>query len=96
MKEFYDTCQYPRKMLDANLAADEAKLRYVSTITGGSQLLLGLMDRDRRVVVSDLADRFGIKEMLTDQSKDYAFLVSFLYSVFLGEFPESGNLCTMF
>ncbi len=78
MKEFYDTCQYPRKMLDANLAVDEAKLRYVSEIPGGSQLLLDL-DADRRVAISDLADRFGLQEMLTDQSKDRAFLVSFLY-----------------
>ena len=35
--------------------------------------------KNHEVVVSDIADRFGIKEMLTDQSKDHIFLGSFLY-----------------
>ncbi|MCP4694059.1 MAG: AAA family ATPase [Desulfobacterales bacterium] len=79
MKMFLNTRKYPRKMLDANLSADDAKLRYIAKIPGGSQLLLDLLDGDRQVVVSDLADRFGIREMLADQSKDRAFLASFLY-----------------
>ncbi len=92
MEEFSETCRHPRKMLDANLAADEAKLLYVSETPGGGQLLLNLMDGDRRVVVSDLADRFGLNEMLTDQSKDNAFLASFLYYfgvlTLVGETPK--------
>ncbi len=79
MKWLLNTRAYPRKMLDSNLSTDDAKLRYISGIPGGSQLLLDLADTERHVVVSDLVDRFGIEEMLTDQSKDRAFLVSFLY-----------------
>ncbi len=79
MKRFFKTGKYPLKMLDANLAADDAKLRYVSQIAGGSQLLLDLMDMESRVSVVDLVDRFGIREMLSDQSKDKVFLVSFLF-----------------
>jgi hypothetical protein len=79
LKAFYETRSYPRKMLDANLALDAAKLEYISQIPKGGQLLLNLMEQDRRVVVAELADRFGIREMVTDRSKDRQFMVSFLY-----------------
>jgi hypothetical protein len=78
MKAFDRSCKYPRKMLDANLAADEAKLRYISQIPRGRQMLLDLAETDH-TVISDLADRFGIQEMLADQSKDRSFMASFLY-----------------
>ncbi|MBN4065320.1 PD-(D/E)XK nuclease domain-containing protein, partial [Desulfocapsa sp. AH-315-G09] len=38
-----------------------------------------LMEKDREVVISEMADRFGIQEMLSDNSRDNAFLASFLY-----------------
>ncbi len=79
MKWFFNNRTYPRKMLDVNLSMDDAKLRYISQLSGGSQLLLDLMEPEHQVFISELADRFGIEEMLTDQSKDKAFLVSFLY-----------------
>jgi len=78
LKALYETRSYPRKMLDANLALDAAK-EYISQIPKGGQLLLNLMEEDHRVVVAELADRFGIREMLTDRSKDRQFMVSFLY-----------------
>ncbi|CAN2040895.1 AAA family ATPase [Candidatus Magnetomoraceae bacterium gMMP-15] len=78
MQYFYDECQYPREMLDSNLATDEAKLRYVSNIPKGGQLLLDLIRYDK-VVTSKLSDRFGIERMLTDRSKDNSFMASFLY-----------------
>ncbi len=76
---FYKNRSCPRKMLDANLAMDSAKLEFISRIQKGGQLLLNLMKEDRRTVVEDLADRFGIREMLAEQSKDHTFMVSFLY-----------------
>lgn len=79
MKIFQQTCKYPREMLDDNLATDEAKLRYVSKISGGGQLLLELAEKNRSAVISKLAGRFGISRMLADTSKDNRFLVSFLY-----------------
>ncbi|CAN2043015.1 AAA family ATPase [Candidatus Magnetomoraceae bacterium gMMP-13] len=78
MQYFYDECQYPREMLDSNLATDEAKLRYISNIPKGGQLLLDLIRYDK-VVTSKLSDRFGIERMLTDRSKDNSFMASFLY-----------------
>ncbi len=79
MEAFDETCKYPKKMLDTNLATDEAKLRYVGRIPGGSQMLLDLMREDHQVIISDLADRFGIREMLADQSRDSTFMASLLY-----------------
>ena len=79
MKAFSGACKYPREMLDSNLAADEAKLQYISQIPKGNQLLLDLMEKDNHLVISRLATRFGIGQMLTDQSKDFAFISSFLY-----------------
>ena len=70
---------YPRKMLDANLATDEAKLEYMAQMPRGRQLLLDITREKTPVTVTDIADRFGIREMLRDSSKDHAFLASFLY-----------------
>ena len=78
-EQFEKTCGYPRKMLDSNLAVDESKLEYIAQIPRGRDLLMNLVQKDKDVVMSDIEDRFGIKDMLTDKSKDNTFLVSFLY-----------------
>ena len=78
-KQFQEMCSYPRKMLDSNLAVDESKLEYIAQIPRGRDLLMNLVQKDHGVVISDIEDRFGIKDMLTDKSKDNTFLVSFLY-----------------
>jgi len=79
MKEFHKRCKYPREMLDENLAADHATLEYISEIKGGEQLLFDLIEGKKEIVVSQLAKRFGIKRILSDQSKDYTFMASLLY-----------------
>ena len=78
-KQFEKTCKYPRKMLDSNLAVDESKLEYIAQIPKGRELLMDLMQGYNEVAVSDIEDRFGIKDMLADKSKNNTFLVSFLY-----------------
>ena len=78
-KQFEKTCSYPRKMLDSNLAVDESKLEYIAQISRGRDLLMNLVQKDQEVVISDIEDRFCIKDMLTDKSKGNTFLVSFLY-----------------
>ena len=79
LEQFEKTCGYPRKMLDSNLAVDESKLEYIAQIPRGRDLLMNLVQKDKDVVISDIEDRFGIKKMLMDKSKDNTFLVSFLY-----------------
>ncbi|WP_274427725.1 AAA family ATPase [Desulfosarcina sp. BuS5] len=78
-KQFEKSCNYPREMLDDNLAVDEAKLKYIAQIPKGSDLLMSLMEKEQQVVAAKISKRFGIEEMLTDKSRDNTFLVSFLY-----------------
>ncbi len=78
-KQFQEMCRYPREMLDDNLATDESKLEYIAQIPKGRNLLLNLMQKAHEVVVSKVSNRFGVKDMLTDKSKDNTFLISFLY-----------------
>ena len=95
IEAFIGTCKYPREMLDPNLAADEAKLQYISQIPKGGQILLDLMKKDNSSVINKLATRFGIKEMLTDKSKDFVFMTSFLYYfgvLTIDEETEKGKL----
>jgi len=67
------------EMLDTNLAVDDAKLEYIAQVPRGRDLLMNLIEKDQRVVASKISKRFGIKDMLTDKSRDNTFLVSFLY-----------------
>ncbi len=78
-KQFKKSCEYPRKMLDSNLATDESKLEYIAQIPKGRELLMSLMQKNQEVVIPDIEDRFGIREILADRSKNKTFLVSFLY-----------------
>ena len=79
LKAFYQTCKYPREMLDDNLSADDAKLDYIAQIPGGSQLLLDLVHENATVVISALSKRFGIRDLMNAAGRDYAFMVSLLY-----------------
>jgi len=78
-KKFYEYCKYPRDMFDENLAADEAKLQYISGINKGKKALWDITEDNNGIKISQLAKRFGINQMLTDTSKDFKFMASFLY-----------------
>ena len=79
LKYFQTTCTYPRQMLDANLSADRGKLEYFASLTTGRQILLDIINQGEGITIPDVVDRFGIREMLSDQSKDQEFLASYLY-----------------
>jgi hypothetical protein len=79
LEQFSKNCKYPRTMLDSNFSADEAKMRYISGITKGRQMLIDLVTYDRTIVIPELEDRFGIHQMLDEKSKDLNFMASFLY-----------------
>ena len=78
-KQFEKRCSYPREMLDDNLAMDESKLEYIARIPRGRDLLMSLMEDKQQIAASRISKRFGIREMLTDKSRDNTFLASFLY-----------------
>ena len=78
-KQFQEMCSYPREMLDDNLATDESKLEYIAQLPEGRNLLLDLTQKGHETAVSKVSKRFGLKDMLSDKSKDNEFLISFLY-----------------
>ncbi|MDM8515000.1 AAA family ATPase [Desulfobacterales bacterium HSG16] len=79
MKAFCKRCKGPRQLLDANLAMDEAKLQYISQISGGKQMILDLVKKNHQINVPALEDRFGISDMLSETGKDTVFMASVLY-----------------
>ncbi len=79
LKYFANKNRFPRKMLDTNLATDDAKLRYIAAIPGGKTLLTKLNTDQYDVEILELADRFGVKDILSNTGKDQRFLVSLLY-----------------
>lgn len=88
-ENLYRYGKYPRKMLDANLATDEAKLEYIAQLPRGRQMLLNITREKELPTVTDISDRFGIRDMLTDNSRDFAFLASFLF--YFGVLTIHGN-----
>jgi hypothetical protein len=78
MKAFLRTCRYPSKVLDSNLAMDRGKIRYISQLPNGRQLIMDALDDSHPVAISELSDRFGIEEILT-ATKDTPFMASLLY-----------------
>jgi hypothetical protein len=92
-KQFQKRCAYPRKMLDANLSVDQSKLEYVCLLPGGRELVTSLANTGQKVAVTDIVDRFGLSEMLSDDSKDRTFIISFLY--YFGVLTLAGKTDTL-
>jgi hypothetical protein len=70
--------KYPRRILDDNLAMDRNKLVYISQLDQGEDILVQALDHDGALTISQLAQRFGVEDMLTTR-KDHKFMVSLLY-----------------
>jgi len=78
LKHFKQHCQFPRQMLDDNLAMDLNKLTYLSRLPNGRAIIWQALNETPPLVLSLLANRFGIDQMLkTTQSTQ--FIVSLLY-----------------
>ncbi|MFP4033576.1 MAG: AAA family ATPase [Desulfococcaceae bacterium] len=78
-KHYQKQGEYPRQMLDANLATDEAKLEFAAGLPRGRQLLLDIVRDAEPVTITGISKRFGVAEMLNEAAKTHDFAVSFLY-----------------
>ncbi|WP_222424163.1 AAA family ATPase [Desulfamplus magnetovallimortis] len=78
-KKLQRSGRFPENMFDENLAMDEAKLIYISTIEGGSQLIIDLMQKGQTVETHEISQKFGIRRMLSNTTHDRSFLISFLF-----------------
>jgi len=77
-QSFQKGCRYPRQMLDDNLTMDLNKLTYLSRLPNGRTLIWQALNESPPLILSLLANRFGIDQMLkTTQSTQ--FIVSLLY-----------------
>jgi len=78
LKYFQHHCQFPSQMLDGNLAMDLNKLTYLSRLPNGRAIIWQALNETPPLVLSLLANRFGVDQMLkTTQSNQ--FIISLLY-----------------
>ncbi len=78
LKSLQNHGQYPDPLLDENLAMDRNKLVYISQLPHGEELLVQALDGEAGVIVPQLAQRFGVQDVLTGV-KDQPFMASLLY-----------------
>jgi len=81
LEAFHNYCQFPKKMMDENLAVDTQKITYISNLSIGESMIVELGHKKSSIDISELKERFGIDELLMDQSKDRHFIASYLYYV---------------
>jgi hypothetical protein len=94
LKHFQRTCEYPRRLLDSNLAPDHQKVAYIAGLPNGAQLMMGALDDANPLAVDELQERFGLHQMLAD-TKTTAFMASLLYYLgvlTLGGLTEHGEI----
>jgi len=78
LEHFQDYCGYPRRILDSNLAMDRGKITYISRLPHGEEVILNALSDETPLIIQELADRFGVEDMLT-VTKDTEFMASLLY-----------------
>ena len=70
---------YPRQMLDANLAADENKLRFLGREVGAGDVLAELVQTGEPLEVERIEDHFTLSEMLAQARQAKTIVGSFLF-----------------
>jgi len=78
LEEFQRECHYPDRILDSNLAMDRGKMHYISRLPEGRRLILDALTEAEPIHVPELADRFGVEDILY-APKDTGFVASLLY-----------------
>ncbi|MDM8561713.1 AAA family ATPase, partial [Candidatus Parabeggiatoa sp. HSG14] len=75
---FQRRCQFPKQLLDNNLAMDKGKLTYISDLPYGEEVIVQALNENPPLSLKQLASGFGIEDMLKSV-KDTQFMVSLLY-----------------
>ena len=74
LKYFQRSCEFPRLMLDDNLAIDRSKLTYVSHLPNGEAIIFQALNETPPLSVKQLANYFGVDDILT-VTKDTTFII---------------------
>jgi hypothetical protein len=80
---------FPETMQDHNLASDEDKLRFLSRLTTGSQVIVDLVQERGEIAVDRLEDRFTLRALVEEVERDAHLVASFLY--YLGMLTQLGR-----
>lgn len=83
-------CEYPRQMLDSNLAMDRNKLSYIADLPEGERLIMTALSQQEEIVIQTLQDRFGVHDILQAR-KDPDFMASLLYYFGVLTFSPEAN-----
>ncbi len=78
LKDLQKRGQYPREMLDDNLAMDRRRLIYVAGLLEGEDLLIQALSNEQGLIIPRLSRRFGAEDMLKE-NKDRNTVISLLY-----------------
>ncbi|MCP4698450.1 MAG: AAA family ATPase [Gammaproteobacteria bacterium] len=77
LKNLQRNRECPQKLFDSNLSM-ESSIQYISRLPDGQRILLNALAGQPPVSIPELADRFGVKDML-EARKDSTFMASLLY-----------------
>ncbi|MDS4022058.1 MAG: AAA family ATPase [Candidatus Competibacter sp.] len=88
LDHLYQNGRFPENLLDANLAMDRNRIEYVASLPHGDSVIAAALDAAAPLTVPQLADRFGVRDML-EAAKDQAFMASLLY--YLGALTQAGR-----
>ena len=78
LKRLAQDGEYPSRLLDDNLAMDRNRIQYVARLPHGEALVNRALNPAEPLAVAQLANRFGVQDMLA-APKDPDFLASLLY-----------------
>jgi hypothetical protein len=78
LQHLKELCTYPRKILDANLAPDAEKLAFIKGMPGGDDVLWQLIEGEN-ILIPEMHDDFGLKQMLDAAAQDLSFIASYLW-----------------
>ena len=90
----YRRCQYPKNLLDYNLAMDRNRLNYIAKLPHGREVIEKALDESKPLTVPKLHDRFGVEDMLKSEphEKELASLLYYLGVLTLDGTTPFGDL----
>ena len=87
LRAYQKRCRPPEQLLDANLAMDASRIRYIANLPNGASVIGNILDEQNPVLLPYLENQFGV-EQLHRLQHDARYMVSLLY--FFGVLTISG------
>ncbi|MBK8454802.1 MAG: AAA family ATPase [Thiofilum sp.] len=78
LRHYQARCSAPRDMLDANLAMDAGRIRYIANLQGGQKVLDHILDEQNDLSLTQLASDFGVANLQRVQQHS-SYMISLLY-----------------